>query len=41
MTEARTDILLLVQAILRRYDLEAIPAYIRRKVATPIPAPYC
>lgn len=31
MTEARLKTRLLVQAILRRYDLEAIPAYIRRK----------
>lgn len=31
MTEARLKARLLVQAILRRYDLEAIPAYIRRK----------
>ena len=31
MTEPRLKASLLVQAILRRYDLEAIPAYIRRK----------
>ena len=31
MTEARLKTRLLVQAILRRYDQEAIPAYIRRK----------
>ena len=31
MTEARLKARLLVQAILRRYDQEAIPAYIRRK----------
>ncbi|PJI43375.1 DUF1491 family protein [Ferrovibrio sp.] len=31
MTEPRLKARLLVQAILRRYDLEAIPAYIRRK----------
>lgn len=31
MTEPRLKARLLVQAILRRYDQEAIPAYIRRK----------
>jgi hypothetical protein len=31
MSEARLKTRLLVQAILRRYDLEAIPAFIRRK----------
>jgi hypothetical protein len=31
MTEPRVKTQLLVQAILRRYDQEAIPAYIRRK----------
>ena len=31
MTEPRLKARLLVQAILRRYDQEAIPAYIRRR----------
>ena len=31
MTEARLKTRLLVQAILRRYDLETIPVFIRRK----------
>ena len=31
MTEARLKSYLVVQAIIRLYDLEAIPAYIRRK----------
>lgn len=31
MSEPRLKTKLLVQAILRRYDLETIPAYIRRK----------
>lgn len=31
MSEARLKTQILVQAILRRYDLESIPVYIRRK----------